>query len=113
MKEIIGKKKCNNETLTKHLIVDKIKIHDAKSIAEKFNEYFVSIGPNLANKSPQCDLTIKSYLPTVNTTLNEAVLSEDELEQAFKSLKRYKPSDHNCIDVNINTSVYELTKNHC
>ena len=32
MEEIIGKKKCNNETLPKHLIVDKIEIHGAKSI---------------------------------------------------------------------------------
>ena len=54
MKEIIDKKKCNNETLPKHLIVDKIEIHDAKSIAEKFNEFFVNIGPNLANKIPEC-----------------------------------------------------------
>ena len=113
MKEIIGKKKCNNETLPKHLIVDDIEIHDAKSIAEKFNEYFVNIGSNLANKSPQCDLTLKSYLPTVNATLNEVVLSEDEFEQAFKSLKRYKPLGHDGIDVNIITSVYELIKNHC
>ena len=73
MKEIIGKKKCNNEALTKYLIVDKIKIHDVKSIAKKFNELFVAIGPNLANKIPQCDLTFKSYLPTVNTTLKETV----------------------------------------
>ena len=66
MKEIIGKKKCSNETLPKHLIVDKIEIHDAKSIPEKFNQFFVNIGPNLANKVPQCDLTFKSHLPTVN-----------------------------------------------
>ena len=59
MKEIIGKKKCNNNTLHKHLMVDKIEIHDAKSIAEKFNELFVDIGTNLANKIPQCDLTFK------------------------------------------------------
>ena len=55
MKEVIGKKKCNNETLPKHLIVDKIEINDAKklrSIAEKFNQFFVNIGPNLANKIP-------------------------------------------------------------
>ena len=90
MKEIIGKKKCNNETLPKHLIADKIEINDAKSIAEKFNEFFVSIWPNLANKIPQCDLTFKSYLPTINRTLNETVLSEDEFEEAFKSLKRNK-----------------------
>ena len=88
MKEVIGKKKCNNATLPKHLIVDKIEISDAKSIAEKFNEFFVNIGPNLANKVPQCDLTFKSYLPTINTTLNETMLSEDKFEEAFKSLKR-------------------------
>ena len=67
MKEMIGKKKCNNDTLPKHLIVDKIKIHDAKSITEKFNKFLVNIGSNLANKIPQCDLTFKSYLPTGNT----------------------------------------------
>ena len=32
MKEITGKKKCNNETLPKHVIVDKIDIYDAKSL---------------------------------------------------------------------------------
>ena len=111
MKEVIGKKKCNNETLPKHLIVDKIEINDVKSIAEKFNEFFVNIGPNFANKISQCELTFKSYLPTVNTTLNEAVLSEDEFEEAFKSLKRNKAPGHDGLDVNIITSVYELIKN--
>ena len=110
MKEVIGKKKCNNETLPKHLIVDKIEINDVKSIAEKFNEFFVNIGSNLANKISQCELTFKSYLPTVNRTLNEAVLSEDEFEEAFKSLKRNKAPGHDGLDVNIITSVYELIK---
>ena len=73
MKQIIDKNKCNNETLPKHLIVDKIEIHDAKSIAEKFNDFFVIIVPNLANKIPQCNLTFKSYLPTVKKTLKESV----------------------------------------
>ena len=48
MKKVIGKRKCSGGTLPKHLIVDKIEINDAKSIAEKFNEFFVSIAPNLA-----------------------------------------------------------------
>ena len=73
MKEIIGKKKRNNKTLPKHLIVYKIEIGDAKSIAKKFNEFFVKIGPDLANKIPQRDLTFKSNLPTVNATLKETV----------------------------------------
>ena len=98
MTEIIGKKKC------------KIEIQDAKSIAGKFNEFFINIGPNLANKIPQCDLTSKSYLPTVNTTLKETVLSEDEFDEAFKMLKRNKYPGHDSLDVNTITSVYEFIK---
>ena len=110
MKEIIGKKKCNNETLPWHLIVNKIETIDTKSIAGKFNDFFVNIGSNLANKIPQCDLTFESYLPTVNTTLNETALSEDEFEEAFKLLKRNKAPGHDGLDVNIIASVYELIK---
>ena len=51
---------------------------------------FANIGPHLANKIPQGDLTFKPYLPTVNTTLNEAVFSGDEFKVAFKSLRRIK-----------------------
>ena len=69
MKEIIGKKKCNNETLPKHLIVDKIEIHNAKFFAEKFNKFLSTLGRILLSKLPQSHLTYKSYLPTVNTTL--------------------------------------------
>ena len=43
MKEIIGKKKRNNKTLPEHLIVYEIETSDAKSIAGKFNEFFLSI----------------------------------------------------------------------
>ena len=96
--------------LPKHLRVDKIEIIDAKSFAEKFNEIFVKIAPNPAYKISQCDLTFKSYLPTVNTTLNETVLSQDEFEEAFQSLKRNKAPGHDGLDVNIITSVYELIK---
>ena len=46
MKEIISKKKCNNNTLPKHRIVYKIEINDPKSFPENFNELFVNIGPN-------------------------------------------------------------------
>ena len=34
MKQIIGKRKCNNELLSKHLIVDKIEINYTKSTEE-------------------------------------------------------------------------------
>ena len=110
MKEITGKKKCNNKTLPKRLIVDKVKMNDAKSIAEKFSKFFINIGLNLANKIPLRDLTFKSYLPTVNTTLNERVLNEDVFEEAFKSLKRNKAAYHDVLDLHIIKPVYVLLK---
>ena len=110
MKEIIGKKKRNNETLPKHLIVDKTEMHDARSFAETFNEFLVNIGTNLANKIPQCHLTFKPYLPVVNITLNDTELSEDEFEKEFKSLKNNKAPGHDGLDLIIITSAYELIK---
>ena len=73
--------------LPNHLIVDKIEINDAKSTAKKFNKFVVNIGPNLANKMLQSDLSFKSNLPTVNITLNETALSEDEFGETSKSLE--------------------------
>ena len=40
-------------------------------LRKKFNEFYVNVGPNLAKKIPQSDLNFESYLPKVNTTLNE------------------------------------------
>ena len=65
---------------------------------------FANFGPNLANKIPQGDLTFEPYLPTVNTTLNETVLSGNEFEVAFKWLKRNKAPGHDGLDL------YELLK---
>ena len=50
MKEIIGKKKCNTETLPKHLIDDEMKINDAKSIAESFTIFLSTLGQILQTK---------------------------------------------------------------
>ena len=60
MKEIIEKKKCINQVLPKQILVDKIEINDAKCIAEKINEFYVNVGPNLAKKIPQSDSSILS-----------------------------------------------------
>ena len=101
MKEIIGKKKCINQVLPKQIVVDKIEINDAKSIAETFNKFHVNVGPNLAKKTPQSDLNFESYLPKVNTTLNEKSLTENELDEAFKSLKKNKAPGPDGIDIKL------------
>ena len=110
MKEIIGKKKCNSQILPKQTLVDKIEVNDARSIAEKFNEFYVNVRPNLAKKIPQGDINFESYLPKVNATLKESSLTENELEEAVKSLKKSKASGPDGLDVNIIISVYKIIK---
>ena len=90
MKEIIGKRKCNSQILPKQILVDKIEVNDARSIAETFNELYVNVGPKLAKKILQSDINFESYLPKVNATLKESSLTENELEEAVKSLKKIK-----------------------
>ena len=58
MKEIIGKKKCNSQILPKQILVNKIEVNDARSIGEKFNEFYVNVGPNLAKKSRKVTLIL-------------------------------------------------------
>ena len=48
MKEIVGKRKFNSDVLPKHIILDKIEINYAKSIAVECNG-------NLARKISQSD----------------------------------------------------------
>ena len=87
-----------------------MEISDAKPITKKFNKFFVNIRLNLADKIPKSGLTFKSYLPKVNATLNETVLSKNEYEEASKSIKRNKSPGHDGLDVTIITSLYELIK---
>ena len=81
-----------------------------RSIAEKFNEFYVNVGPNLAKKIPQSDINFETNLRKVNATLKESSLTENELEEAVKSLKKNKASGPDGLDVNIIISVNKIIK---
>ena len=51
MKEIIGKKKCNNETLPKHPIVEKIEIHEASLLQKNLTNFMSTLYQILLTKS--------------------------------------------------------------
>ena len=51
MKEIIGKKKCNTETLPKHLIVEKIEIHEASLLQKNLTNFMSTLYQILLTKS--------------------------------------------------------------
>ena len=55
-------------------------------------------------------MTLILNLPKVNATLKESSLTENELEEAVKSLKKNKASGPDGLDVNIIISVYKIIK---
>ena len=88
MKEIIGKSKNINDTFPEQIIVDQIEINDAQSIADNFNEYYANVGPSLASKIPEGDISYRSYLPEVAITLGENSSTEDEFDEGCKQISR-------------------------
>ena len=55
-------------------------ITDQKTIAKKFNEFYVYVGLNLASKIPQNNNDYKSYRPDITTLFDEQDLTEQELK---------------------------------
>ena len=111
MKEIVGKSKIKQTNFPKCLLINKKEITDKMEIANKFNEFFANIGPNLAAKIPEVNKNFKSYIPEINTSLIYSELTEDEFESAFKSLKKDKAPGYDKIHINVVMSVYDEIKN--
>lgn len=58
-----------------------------KTIAETFNNFLVTIGPNLAPKIIESDTKFEACVSKANTELHEYPLAKDEFLEAIKSLK--------------------------
>ena len=76
LKDVIGKTKINENRLPKKIALENKEITDQKTIAEKFNEFYVNVGPNLASKIPQNNNNYKSYLPDITALFDEQDLTE-------------------------------------
>ena len=90
MENVIGKTKINKNRLPKMIARKNKEITDQKTIAEKFNEFYVNVGPNLSSKIPQNNNDYKSYLPDITTLFDEQDLTEQEFKEAVASLKPIK-----------------------
>ena len=83
MKSIIGKFRVQNDSFPKSLIIANEEITDKKSIAEKFNNFFVSTGTDLAAEIPHDTTNFESYLPNITTIFRENCLTEEEFKNLF------------------------------
>ena len=88
MKVIIGKSKVYNNNFPKSLNIGKKGITDKKTIAEKFNSYFINMGSKLAAKIPSSNTNFETYLPNITTSILDKPLNEKEFKDTFFALKK-------------------------
>ena len=105
IRDVINKR--NNVTKTASFLINEHDITDQETIAEKFNEFYVNIGPTLARKIPtgRCDPI--SYIE--NGTRNSIFLhpvNEEEVNNILKDMKN-SSAGWDCISPHIVKKTHE------
>ena len=85
IKEIIGKAKMISHNFSEKVIVNWKSIFVKKKFANKFNNFFVKVGPKLAKKVYRSKHCFESYIGSINFKLKEQTVSTNELKEAFFS----------------------------
>ena len=84
MKEVIIKSKFIHSTLPRKIIINKNVIFEEKHVANAFNNFFISIGQELANES---------YIQSTNETIKEEPVTINELKDVFFPSKQINVLD--------------------
>ena len=56
-------------------------------MTETFNNFFLNVSSNLADKIPDISTKFKSYFPNITTAPSDKPLTEKELKDAFFAMK--------------------------
>ena len=83
MKEVIGKSKLIHSTLPCKIIINKKVIFEEKHITNAFNNFFINIGPKLADDIPTATRFFESYVQNTNEIIKEEPITINELKDAF------------------------------
>ena len=106
--KLMGKTQFKNTNLPQRMNIDGESITDKSSIAEKFNEFFVGVGANLASSLHPSSKNYDSFIKNNDTTMGEIKeLTDEELQEALKTLKPNKSSGFDEINVNVVLQVIE------
>ncbi|XP_057290307.1 uncharacterized protein LOC130612998 [Hydractinia symbiolongicarpus] len=110
IKEIIGKKQQRNKCFPDKLFVNGELLCCDREIGAAFNDFFVNVGPQLSAKI-KTKVDYKNYLPNCNFQMGNSILSTEELQHAFKSLKRNKSPGHDDINNNVVIDSFPVINN--
>ena len=81
------------------MLLKKKEITEIKDVAEKFNDFFTNVGPNLAKKVPNSSNSFTSFLNQTHSIMEKNSLSINELKEDFFLLKTNSPGYD---DINFN-----------
>ena len=87
--------------------IDEKETTDEKTIVEKFNHFFVNIGPKLASKMPVSNTHFEQYIKYEGPILERRKLCDEELKNVFSALKNNKSQGYDGISTNVVKSVSE------
>ena len=87
------------------IVVDNIKVHEEKGIANEFNNFFIDLGPELAKEIPGPAKSFKSYVLESNSTMRTGPISVNELKNTFFSIKTNRCPRPDEINFNVVISV--------
>jgi len=87
---------------------EKSVINEPKDIANNFNNFFINVGKNLANKITPGKKSFKSYLKEEDYVMDELEVSPDELRFAFSTLKPNKSSGLDDISPRVVKEVFDI-----
>ena len=76
-------------------------------MSENLNKYFTNIAPNFASKIPNKQGGFEKYLPNWNTAMNYSPRTDEEIRNAFYSVKTNKSPCYDDISFNA-TNVFEF-----
>ena len=100
MKEVAGKIKLKHKSLPDRININNEKFKNRKIVAEKFNNFFINIGPKLAKKIPSGAKDYISYIIPPDTVFVNVKLTLAEFDKALSSLKTNKAAGYDQISSN-------------
>ena len=92
IKTIINKNKSDQNKQTKFMLSDGSVTDDKQMVAEKFNEFFVNVGPNLAKKIPEQKQNPLDFLKNmISNTIYLSPVTPSEVISIMGSCKDSSP----------------------
>ena len=85
IKVIIGKAKMISGNFPEKVIINGKNNFVKKKFANKFNNFFVKVGPKLAKKVHRSKSSFESYIGSINFKLKEETVSRNELKKTLFS----------------------------